>query len=268
MTGGPERWDGRFDHVGIAVADKASARDAFRALFGGTVTWNDRPGAREGGFLATHVNLAGTLIEFIEPPNPASFLTRYLERRGPGIHHLTWKVDRLDDLAAELEANGNRIVDVLRRDGSIYDAFIHPSDAHGLLTQFRPLEHRTNAGWLNSPSREDLPEPLPSRGALCRIWAAVEDPERTAAYFQPIFGGRTIEQGEEVEVAYTGINVRYVPKAAARGLGLFELEIQVDDLEAVLTTAREHGMPVLNDRGNCCIGLPNPTSVFFRLRTA
>src|SRR5262245_30521249 len=116
----------RFDHVAVAVADRRPARDLLLDVLGGTVIWQEPPGTGRRGFERTSVDVGGTVIEILEPDGPSSFLHRFLNDRGPGLHHLTFRVDDLDALVADLEGRGVRLVDVQRQDGRVVEAYIHP----------------------------------------------------------------------------------------------------------------------------------------------
>jgi methylmalonyl-CoA epimerase len=75
-------------------------------------------------------------MELLEPLVPDGFVSRFLARRGEGLHHLAVDVDRLDPLAERLEGEGIRLVDRTHLRGGRQTAFIHPRDAHGVLVQF------------------------------------------------------------------------------------------------------------------------------------
>lgn len=267
------RWQVSFDHVGIAVRSSEEARDFFHALFGGTVTWQDRPGARPGGFLAAHIRLGNALVEMIEPNGPNSFLHRYLDRRGPGLHHLTWKAADLDQLVDFLTGRGLRVIDILRRDEKVVDLFIHPQSAFGVLTQFRPFEHRTQESWTNSPSRENLPDPLPERGKISTIRILEPDPTEAAEFFQSIFAG-DIEALEpdyglvHKRLQVTGMDLLFEgPVGAAgplhqlleeEGAGLSALVIESNDVDGVAAAAEKLGLTIREvDADTILLDTPN-----------
>lgn len=144
----------RIDHVAIAVGDRDAASAHLGQLFG------LRPGAREHvaaqqtdvAFLhaseALPAGQAGaapghddTALEIIAPAhgpdgssgNPG--LTRFLDRRGPGLHHICLEVDDLPQALASLKAAGVKLIDDVPRLGARghWVAFLHPSSTGGVL---------------------------------------------------------------------------------------------------------------------------------------
>jgi methylmalonyl-CoA/ethylmalonyl-CoA epimerase len=119
------------DHVAVAVHRITDALPLFRDLLGG------QPGeAGEGAeFTYQQFTFPGGTVELLEPRGEDSFLVRFLKSRGPGLHHVTFKVQDLPRWAARLRAAGYRVV------GERYDTpewrelFIHPKSGHGVLIQ-------------------------------------------------------------------------------------------------------------------------------------
>jgi methylmalonyl-CoA/ethylmalonyl-CoA epimerase len=127
----------RVDHVSLAVRDIDTALGFFRRYFPVELRREKHVGY-EGSFTLCSFWLSGYKIELIEQAKgqPAGFVTRFLERRGEGFHHLSIDVDRLDPLLAQLEADGVRVVDRTDLGGGRKTAFISPRSAHGVLIQF------------------------------------------------------------------------------------------------------------------------------------
>ena len=120
------------DHVGIAVRDDGAA-ETFARLLGAAV-----PGFEAVGAQAVHVCFLPA-----DPPNlelltatGEGAISRFLERRGEGLHHVCFAVD---DIAAELrriEDAGFELIDRAPRDGhGGLVAFVHPRSAHGVLIE-------------------------------------------------------------------------------------------------------------------------------------
>ena len=77
-------------------------------------------------------------------PGRASFVERFIERRGEGLHHISIDVDDLDAYVAQLEADGVRVVDRRELRDGIKTAFISPRSAFGTLIQlWQPPEFRS-----------------------------------------------------------------------------------------------------------------------------
>ena len=123
------------DHVAIAVVSLAAALPTFEALTGATGSTPESVTA-QGVTVAFLGNGPGRL-ELIEPSSPTSGVARFLEKRGPGLHHIAYKVS---DLAAALErlaAAGVELIDKAPRPGAHGHkvAFIHPRSSGGVLVE-------------------------------------------------------------------------------------------------------------------------------------
>ena len=120
------------DHTSIAVERIADALPLFRDLLGGELVG----GMDEGAFRWVQLRFpGGGKIEIIEPNPGDNFLRRFLDRHGPGMHHITFKVP---DLAAAVEAAkaaGFEVVGENMAQDEWKEAFIHPRSAHGALIQ-------------------------------------------------------------------------------------------------------------------------------------
>jgi len=127
----------RVDHVAMAVRSIDATREFYRRHFPIDAGRDTHPGY-DGTFLLCHFMLNGYKLELIEeaPGGPPGFVTRFLQRRGEGFHHISIDVDRLDPLVAQLAADGVRIVDRHDMGGGWKTAFISPRSAHGVLIQF------------------------------------------------------------------------------------------------------------------------------------
>jgi len=127
----------RVDHVSMAARSIDTTLDFYRRHFPIRQQHPTHPGY-DGSFLLTTFTLNDYKIELIEhaPDRPAGFVSRFLERRGEGFHHLSIDVDRLDPLIAQLRADGVRIVDETDLGSGWKTAFVSPRSAHGVLIQF------------------------------------------------------------------------------------------------------------------------------------
>ena len=125
------------DHVGIAVADVSEALALYRDALGlEAAAPEDVPSQR----VRAHFIPAGeSALELLEATDPESPIARFLARRGPGLHHLTLRVDDIAAALATLKARGVRLIDEAPRPGAHGSlvAFIHPSSAHGVLVELK-----------------------------------------------------------------------------------------------------------------------------------
>lgn len=120
-------------HVGLAVRSLADALPFFRDVLGlERVPLTDADGARIAGFAA-----ADSLVELLEPATPESPIARFIEKRGPGIHHVCLAVDDLDGTLAKCRAAGVMLIDEIPRVGAEGKriAFLHPKSTAGILVE-------------------------------------------------------------------------------------------------------------------------------------
>ncbi|MHB1222878.1 MAG: methylmalonyl-CoA epimerase [Gemmatimonadaceae bacterium] len=123
----------RLAHIGLAVADLAAILPFYRDILGmPEVPLDDSDGARIVGLAAGE-----PLVELLEADSPDSPIGRYVARRGPGIHHVCFAVDDLDDTLGRCRAAGLRLIDETPRTGAEGKriAFIHPASTAGVLVE-------------------------------------------------------------------------------------------------------------------------------------
>ena len=123
------------DHVGIAVRSVEEAQ----AFFGDALGLQIRPPEEvaDQHVRVRSVPAGGPSLELLEATSPESPIARFVARRGPGLHHVTLRVDDLPAVLAHLESRGVRLVDRAPRQGAdgALVAFVHPSAAHGVLVE-------------------------------------------------------------------------------------------------------------------------------------
>jgi methylmalonyl-CoA/ethylmalonyl-CoA epimerase len=120
------------DHVAVAVRSIKAALPLFRDALGGEYLM----GADEGGAWrwVQFRYPGGGKVELLEPLGEG-FLSDFLERRGEGLHHVTFKTDDIRGAIAQVEGLGYELVDVNLEDPHWKEAFLRPSKAHGTLIQ-------------------------------------------------------------------------------------------------------------------------------------
>jgi LAO/AO transport system kinase len=123
------------DHVGVAVDDAAALVEMFQRVFGLATGAPEDVGVHRVRFVET----GDSTIELVEPLAPESPVAAFLQKRGPGLHHICLRVDDIDAVLAALEARGVRLIDQVPRPGAHGSriAFIHPSSAGGLLIEIK-----------------------------------------------------------------------------------------------------------------------------------
>jgi methylmalonyl-CoA/ethylmalonyl-CoA epimerase len=127
------------DHVAIAVRDPAPAAALLRDVLGATFLMGaDSP---DQAFRFVQYRFpGGGKVELVTPIGEG-FVSRFLDRRGEGVHHVTLRVERIDEQVERLKAVGVPLTLVALDDPSWKEAFIHPSHAHGVLIQLAQASH-------------------------------------------------------------------------------------------------------------------------------
>lgn len=123
----------RIAHVGIAVRALDEMLPLYRDVLGlPEVPVDDADGSCIAGLAAGE-----SLIELLEPRVPGSPIAKFVEKRGPGIHHICLVVDDLDATLARCRAVGVRVIDETPRMGADGRriAFLHPSATGGVLVE-------------------------------------------------------------------------------------------------------------------------------------
>ena len=130
------------DHVGVAVDDLEAAI----ALYSGTLGMPlvHRETVTEQGVEAALLDVGESHIELLSPLGPETALGKFLERKGPGLHHVAYRVDSVDETLETLAKAGMRLIDEQPRTGirGSRVAFVHPSCTGGVLTEIvEPAAH-------------------------------------------------------------------------------------------------------------------------------
>jgi len=128
-------------HLGVAVGGLDEAIALWSDLFGATL--EHRETVPEQGVEAASLRVGESRVELLAPLDADTPVGRFLERRGPGMHHVAFRVD---DVAAELDrlrASGVRLIDEEPRRGlfGLQVAFVHPEATGGVLAEFVGDEH-------------------------------------------------------------------------------------------------------------------------------
>jgi methylmalonyl-CoA/ethylmalonyl-CoA epimerase len=120
-------------HIGIAVTSITEALSFYRDVLGLS------PGTPETADGATIVSLhfGPVDVELLEPEDPQSPVAKFLAKRGPGIHHICYRVADLDATLARCRAAGYKLVDDIPRRGAggRRIAFLHPKTTNGILLE-------------------------------------------------------------------------------------------------------------------------------------
>ena len=122
-------------HVAFAVEDLDEAIDTYRRLFGAEVEL--REVNEDQGVEAAYLRVGDGRVELVAPLGPDTHVGRFLEKRGPGMHHVALEVDDVGVAVRELAAAGASVIDAEPRlgIGGHLVAFIHPESLYGVLAE-------------------------------------------------------------------------------------------------------------------------------------
>ena len=123
----------KIDHIAIAVENLDEAVGLYERILGLAVTHRERLADFEAD--TATFELAGAAIELIQGTSEGSVIRKFVEARGPGIHHIAFAVDDIDQALADLKAKGVRVIDEMPRrgKGNSRVAFIHPESTQKVL---------------------------------------------------------------------------------------------------------------------------------------
>ena len=125
----------RIDHIGVAVEDL----DAAMALYGGPFGLPDvhHETVPAQGVEAVLLDVGDGHVELLAPLGPDTPVGRFLDRRGPGLHHVAYAVPDIDAALQDARSAGLRLLDEQPRTGirGSRVAFLHPSSTGGVLTE-------------------------------------------------------------------------------------------------------------------------------------
>ncbi|MGB8954911.1 MAG: methylmalonyl-CoA epimerase [Tumebacillaceae bacterium] len=126
----------KVDHLGIAVHSIAEALPFYTNGLNLEVVHQER--IEDQKVLTAFLPVGETFVELLEPTSPESPIAKYLEKRGPGIHHVAYGVDNIEAALEHAKAQGYRLIDEKPRPGGHGKliAFLHPKDSFGVLTEF------------------------------------------------------------------------------------------------------------------------------------
>jgi len=131
----------KINHIGIAVKSLDDSlpfyRDQLSMSFAGIEE------VAEQKVRVAMLQVGESKIELLEPTSDDSPVAKFIEKNGPGIHHLAYEVDDLEAAIARLMAEGTRMIDEQPRAGAHGSriAFVHPKSSNGVLTELCQCGH-------------------------------------------------------------------------------------------------------------------------------
>src|ERR671936_890492 len=117
----------QIDHIGVAVEDLDATIALYNELLGMPI--EHRETVTEQGVEAALLDVGESHVELLQPLGPETAVGKFLSRRGPGMHHVAYRVDDVDETLSALAAAGLRLIDERPRRGirGSRVAFLHPT---------------------------------------------------------------------------------------------------------------------------------------------
>jgi methylmalonyl-CoA/ethylmalonyl-CoA epimerase len=124
------------EHIGIAVNSLDESIPYYEKILGLTCYAIEE--VVDQKVKTAFFKVGDTKIELLEPTTDDSPIAKYLEKKGPGIHHLAFAMPDVDKALQEAEENGVRLIDKQPRSGAegLEIGFLHPKSTGGVLTEF------------------------------------------------------------------------------------------------------------------------------------
>ena len=189
----------RVDHISMAAPDWRKQSAFLERVLGFKFLHDFKAGpTTDFDGCVSQVRNTGIEFEVISPAGPESFVQKFIDERGPGLHHITVEVNDLEASMAELERLGIKPFGGISDDGMWRMTYIHPKDSGGILWQLfvpkrRPPEvDRTAGGGLVNLQRVD------------HVSMAVPDLDRQVEWQTKVFGMQPEGRWREDHLGYEG----------------------------------------------------------------
>ena len=132
---------GRIDHIGVAVEDLDDAVALYSESFG--MREQHRETVEDFGVEAVLLEVGDGHVELLSPLGADTGVGKFLEKRGPGLHHVAYQTDDIESALESVKAAGIELIDQQPRTGirSSRVAFLHPKSTGGVLTELVEPAH-------------------------------------------------------------------------------------------------------------------------------
>lgn len=130
------------DHIGFAVRDIEEAIAFYTRVF--DVSDWERLAMPERHMSVAITHVGDTLLELIAPTSEQASFAKYLRERGPGMHHVAYRVDDITVALAEVRSRGIQLIDEVPRPSGLHNtlvAFLHPKSTLGVLIEL--VQHQS-----------------------------------------------------------------------------------------------------------------------------
>ena len=131
----------RIDHIGVAVDDLEAALVLYEERLG--MPLQHRETVEEQGLEAVLLGIGEGHVELLRPLGPDTAVGRFLERHGPGLHHVAYATEDIESALEAVRSAGLRLIDERPRPGIRRSrvAFVHPKSTGGVLTELVEAAH-------------------------------------------------------------------------------------------------------------------------------
>jgi methylmalonyl-CoA/ethylmalonyl-CoA epimerase len=180
-----------FDHIAVAAPRITDAVRMLTGVLGGIPDY----GGLSGPYTFGQWRFDPGCIEVLEPAGHDGFLHRFLAQRGPGIHHVTFRVPSLREACNRAEAAGYEVVGVDDSDPRWAEAFLHPKQALGIVVQFAQTSGEPgdeSQRWSPPPLP---PSPPPPAVTVVGLRTRASSAERARVQWERIALGRCVARG-------------------------------------------------------------------------
>jgi methylmalonyl-CoA/ethylmalonyl-CoA epimerase len=126
----------KIEHIGLAVKDIAEAAKLYQDVFGCRVS--DPIDVPDRKLKIAFVDVSGTKLELLMGTDDESVISKFIEKKGEGIHHVCFEVEDVEKAAAQLQEKGIELVDKPRMGAEGKKiVFIKPKNPHGVLIELK-----------------------------------------------------------------------------------------------------------------------------------
>lgn len=124
------------EHIGIAVANLEESIKYYETVLGLQCYAIEE--VAEQKVKTAFFEVGGTKIELLESTDPEGPIGKFVEKKGPGVHHIAFAVENVADALKAVEEKGVSLIDKTPRKGAegLNIGFLHPKSTHGVLTEF------------------------------------------------------------------------------------------------------------------------------------
>jgi methylmalonyl-CoA/ethylmalonyl-CoA epimerase len=125
----------KVEHIGIAVKDLKSANTLFKKLFGKEHYKIEE--VESEGVGTSFFMLGETKIELLEATSESSAISKFIDKKGEGIHHIAFEVDNIEEEMVRLKSEGFELISQQPKDGADNKriCFLHPKTTNGILVE-------------------------------------------------------------------------------------------------------------------------------------